>query len=296
MAEDAPPKKYFGQHFLADRNILDAIADAASVGSADTVIEVGPGRGSLTRILAERAARVVALEIDGALVKAIRRALPENVEVLHADARRADPAALLGGCAPYKLLGNLPYYAAMPILRTFLESDCPPSAAAILVQREVASAMCAEPGSMSLASLGVQLFGRPWIYALEVGTWLLTQAEADNLREYLLRGGFLVVDDFHGTVQWAGFMRSMRMVFPDRSIVEVNAEDAIMSMHFDVDMTKPIPGIIALRYGVTWEHDGYVPTLRGIYDDAGRLMVIINFNVDLGDPWEMADEPWYPVK
>jgi hypothetical protein len=141
-----------------------------------------------------------------------------------------------------------------------------------------------------------QLFDRPWIYALEVGTWLLTREEADNLREYLLRGGFLVVDDFHGTVQWAGFMRSMNMVFPDRPIVDVTAEDAIMGMHFDVDMTKHIPGIMALRYGVTWEHDGYVPTWRGIYDDDGRLMVIINWNVDLGDAWEMADEPWYPEK
>ena len=161
MPADAAPKKYLGQHFLADRNILGAIADAAGVGPGDTVIEVGPGRGSLTRILAERAARVVALEIDAALVEAIRPFVPANVEVLHADARRADPAALLGGCGPYKLLGNLPYYAAMPILRAFLESDCPPATAAILVQREVANAMCAEPGSMSLVSLGVQLFGRP---------------------------------------------------------------------------------------------------------------------------------------
>jgi hypothetical protein len=153
-----------------------------------------------------------------------------------------------------------------------------------------------EDSSRAILLTDEQLFDRPWIYALEVGTWLLTQAEADNLREYLLRGGFLVVDDFHGTVQWAGFMRSMQMVFPDRPIVDVSAEDAIMSMHFDVDMTKPIPGIMALRYGVTWEHDGYVPSWRGIYDDDGRLMVIINFNVDLGDAWEMADEPGYPEK
>ena len=90
MAEDAPPKKYFGQHFLADRNILGAIADAASVGSADTVIEVGPGRGSLTRILAERAARVVALEIDGALVKAIRE--HSQIETIDLDLEINDPA------------------------------------------------------------------------------------------------------------------------------------------------------------------------------------------------------------
>ena len=98
---------------------------------------------------------------------------------------------------------------------------------------------------------------------------LLTQDEADSLREYLLRGGFLVVDDFHGTVQWAGFMRSMQKVFPDRSIVDVSQEDAIMSMHFEVDHEEPIPGLMAVRYGYTYEHDGYTPTWRGIYDDEG---------------------------
>ncbi len=151
-----------------------------------------------------------------------------------------------------------------------------------------------EDGSRAIRLTDEQLFDRPWIYALEVGTWLLSDDEADNLREYLLRGGFLVVDDFHGSYQWSGFLRSMRKVFPDRPIVDIDEDDAILRMHFDVDKSKPIPGIMALRYGVTWEHDGYTPTWRGIYDDQGRLMVIINFNVDLGDAWEMADEPWYP--
>ena len=151
-----------------------------------------------------------------------------------------------------------------------------------------------EDGSRAIRLDSEQLFDRPWIYALEVGTWLLSDEEAASLREYLLRGGFLVVDDFHGSYQWSGFMRSMRKVFPDRPIVEIEDGNSILNLHFDIDKTKPIPGIMALRYGVTWEHDGYTPTWRGIYDDDGRLMVIINFNVDLGDAWEMADEPWYP--
>ncbi len=156
----APPRKNLGQHFLTDRNILNAIADAAEVGPGDAVIEVGPGRGSLTSVLAERARRVVAVELDAGLADALAKSAPPNVRVVQGDARDADPAALLGGCAPYKMLGNLPYYAAMPILRTFLESACPPSRAAILVQKEVAEQFCAKPGAMSLASLAVQLYAQ----------------------------------------------------------------------------------------------------------------------------------------
>jgi 16S rRNA (adenine1518-N6/adenine1519-N6)-dimethyltransferase len=146
----AAPKKNLGQHFLTDRNILGAIADAAGVGPDDLVVEVGPGRGSLTRVLAERAKRVVAVELDEALVESLRKSM-----------RGISPADLIGGCGPYKMLGNLPYYAAMPILRSFLESDCRPTRAAILVQLEVARNLCAAPGDMSMASLGVQLFGKP---------------------------------------------------------------------------------------------------------------------------------------
>lgn len=156
----APPRKSLGQHFLTDRNILNAIADAAEVGLDDTVIEVGPGRGSLTSVLSERARRVVVVELDAALAGALAESAPPNVRVAQGDARESDPAALLGGCAPYKMLGNLPYYAALPILRTFLESACPPSRAAILVQKEVAEQLCAEPGAMSLASLAVQLYAQ----------------------------------------------------------------------------------------------------------------------------------------
>ena len=157
------PKKSLGQHFLTDRNILGSVADAASVGATDTVVEIGPGRGALTQVLAERAARVVAVELDTALAAQLRETMPANVEVIEADAREVSPVALLGARIPYKLLGNLPYYAALPILRAFLESDFRPTHAAILVQLEVARQLCAQPGDMSLSSLGVQLFGAPRI-------------------------------------------------------------------------------------------------------------------------------------
>ena len=138
------------------------------------------------------------------------------------------------------------------------------------------------------------LFDYPWLYAVEVGRWYLDDAEAARLREYLLRGGFLMTDDFHGSVQWANFLESMQRVFPDRPIVEIPDDDEVKHVLYDLDEHIQIPGIAALRYGVTYEQDGVEPHWRGIYDDAGRLMVAINFNMDLGDAWEHANDAFYP--
>ena len=138
------------------------------------------------------------------------------------------------------------------------------------------------------------IFDYPWLYAVEVGRWYLNDEEAARLREYLLRGGFFMVDDFHGTRQWAGFVESMERVFPDRPIVEIAETDEVMHVLYDLDQRIQVPGIVPLRSGRTYEQDGVTPHWRGIYDDDGRLMVAINFNMDLGDAWEHADTPFYP--
>ena len=138
------------------------------------------------------------------------------------------------------------------------------------------------------------IFNFPWLYAVEVGYWRLTDYEVERLREYLLRGGFLMVDDFHGTDQWRGFFDSMNLVFPDRPIVDIADASEILHVVYDVDERIQVPGVRALMSGQTWEEDGVVPVWRGIYDDHGRLMVIINHNMDLGDAWEHADAPDYP--
>jgi Domain of unknown function (DUF4159) len=138
------------------------------------------------------------------------------------------------------------------------------------------------------------VFDYPWLYAVEVGYWDLSDYEAQRLREYLLRGGFLMVDDFHGTREWTGFMESLKRVFPDRPVVEIREEDEVMHVLYDLEQNIQIPGIRALYMGQTYEYDGYMQHWRGIYDDAGRLMVAINFNMDLGDAWEHADDPQYP--
>ncbi len=146
-----------------------------------------------------------------------------------------------------------------------------------------------------LAIMDDELFNTPWLYAVEVGGWMLSDEEATRLREYFLRGGFLMVDDFHGSSEWEVFIASMRRVFPNRPIVDIPVRDAIFHVAYDLDDRVQIPGVAALSRGTTYERDGYQPYWRGIYDDAGRLMVIINFNMDLGDAWEHADTPEYPL-
>jgi len=138
------------------------------------------------------------------------------------------------------------------------------------------------------------IFDYPWLYAVEVGRWHLDDTEAARLREYLDRGGFFMVDDFHGTLQWESFVESMQRVFPDRPIVEIPEGDDVFHALYDLNQRIQIPGIYAIMRGVTYEQDGYTPHWRGIYDDNGRLMVAINFNMDLGDAWEHADDPRYP--
>ena len=153
----------------------------------------------------------------------------------------------------------------------------------------------ADAEGREIAIMDAALFDQPWVYAVEVGGWILSDEEAARLREYLLRGGFLMVDDFHGSREWEVFAAGMRKIFPDRSIVDVPLRDSVFHIAFDLDEKLQIPGTAALMRGVTYEYDGVAPHYRGVYDDSGRLMVMINFNMDLGDSWEHADNPQYPL-
>jgi hypothetical protein len=139
-----------------------------------------------------------------------------------------------------------------------------------------------------------EAYNWPWLYAVQVGEWGLTEAQAKILRDYLLRGGFFMADDFHGTLEWGVFHASMQKVFPDRPIVEIPDNDAIFHTVYDLDERYQITGAEHLRTG--YKADGYVAHWRGIYDDKGRIMVAISFNSDVGDSWEWADEPRYPER
>lgn len=135
----------------------------------------------------------------------------------------------------------------------------------------------------------------PFLYAVEVGFMTLTQPEIRGLREYLLAGGFLVVDDFWGSRQWVNLEHELRQVFPERPIVELALDHPIFHSHYDIEKLIQVPSINYARRGVTWERDGRIPHARGIFDDDGRLMVAINWNTDLGDAWEWAERPEYPL-
>ena len=143
---------------------------------------------------------------------------------------------------------------------------------------------------------GDDVYNWPWLYGVEVGHWNLTDSQAGKLRDYLLRGGFLMVDDFHGTMEWEIFTASMNRVFPDRPIVDIKNSDAIFHVLYDLQNRYQVPGAQYLRTGSLYEYDGVDPHWRGIYDDRGRLMVAICHDMDLGDSWEWADDPRYPEK
>jgi hypothetical protein len=142
---------------------------------------------------------------------------------------------------------------------------------------------------------GDDVYNWPWLYAVQVGEWGLTQPEAKVLREYLLRGGFFMADDFHGTYEWQMFEERIKQVFPDRPIVEIEDADAIFHTVYDLNDRLQVPGAAHLRQGCKNCYDGGTGARwRGIYDDKGRIMIAISYNSDVGDAWEYADDPRYP--
>jgi 16S rRNA (adenine1518-N6/adenine1519-N6)-dimethyltransferase len=151
-------RRDLGQNFLVDDALAERLAELAGVGAGDRVIEIGAGLGTLTAALARRAQRVVALEVDAGLVRALRdeRVLPDNVELLHADALDADLAALAGsGPGPVRLVANLPYSVASPLLRRLLDLRGVLVDWSVMLQREVAARVLARPGSRDYGSLAV---------------------------------------------------------------------------------------------------------------------------------------------
>ena len=160
------PNKKLGQNFLTDQSSLQNVVSAAQIMPSDTILEIGPGLGSLTRLLAQQAFRVVAVEVDAGFISILKVILAKypNVEIIHGDILRLDPARLVAEPG-YLVVANIPYYITSAIIRHLLDSKCLPGRLVLTVQQEVADRICALPGDMSLLALSVQVFGRPTIAA-----------------------------------------------------------------------------------------------------------------------------------
>ena len=145
-------------------------------------------------------------------------------------------------------------------------------------------------------------FDWPWLYAVQVGEWGLTDQQGQALREYLLRGGFFMADDFHGAFEWNVFEKVIKRAFPDREIRDIPDDDPIFHTVYDLTEKVQIPGQAHVRQGYKRPQypegtdDGKGAHWRGIYDDQGRIMIAISYNSDVGDAWEFADDARYPAQ
>jgi hypothetical protein len=139
-----------------------------------------------------------------------------------------------------------------------------------------------------------RLFEHPWAFLIEPGVLRLLDSEVPIVREFLLRGGTMMFDDFHGPIEWENFAREMRRVFPDREIVEVPKDHPVFSCFYKIDGFPQVAGIGSFTQGRTWEKGGFAPHLRTILDDNGRPMMFINWNTDMADGWEWSNVAEFP--
>ena len=162
-------QKRYGQNFLIDGHVIGKILRAADISEEDTVVEIGPGIGTLTQYLAEAAGKVFAVEIDEKLLPILADTLSsyDNVEVIHRDILKCDLAALLGEGRTCKIVANLPYYITTPIIMGLLEGHVPAESITVMVQKEVAERMAAAPGSKiyGALSLAVQYYADTYLAA-----------------------------------------------------------------------------------------------------------------------------------
>jgi len=184
--------------------------------------------------------------------------------------------------------------------RPWWRIDWPEAEAHFLDGLERYTVLSLAPDSAHIEIEEEALFDHPWLFAQQVGRWRISDHQANLLGEYLQRGGFLLADDIHGPNDWATFSEVMQRALPGHKIIDIEPEDEVMSVLYEVDQNTQIPGrrhIVAndglgnakirMPYGP--------PRWRGIRNNAGHWMVAINFNMDMGDSWEHADDPYYPL-
>jgi len=226
---DLRARKGLGQHFLIDEEVLKLIISAAELTPTDVIMEIGPGLGVLTRELAKQAGWVVTIELDNKLAAILKQTLASfnNVTIINGDILSIDLAALLqeqkarfplaiNSPFSYKVVANLPYYVTSPVLRHFLEASVKPKTMVVMVQKEVAEAIVAEPGQMSLLSISVQFYGEPAIVSYVPARCFYPAPEVDSaiLRVKLYPEPAVAVTDkesFFALVR-AGFTASRKQI------------------------------------------------------------------------------------
>jgi Domain of unknown function (DUF4159) len=139
------------------------------------------------------------------------------------------------------------------------------------------------------------MYDYPWMLAISIGDWELNDSEVRHMRDYLDRGGFLMVDDFHGEAEWENFAQGIARIVPNSTIVELKTDHQIFHTVYDLNDLYQVSGR-QIERGMPYERGGIIPHWRGVVDEKGRIQVAICFNMDVGDSWEWADDPLYPER
>lgn len=140
-----------------------------------------------------------------------------------------------------------------------------------------------------------EIYNWPWIYGVGIGDWTLSESHVARLKNYFERGGFLMVDDFHGEREWADFMAGVNRIFPNSDLVELDDDAQIFHVVHNLSQRFQVSGLNIVR-GMPYERGGIEPHWRAVVDSRGRVQVAICFNMDVGDAWEWADYPPYPER
>ena len=152
------------------------------------------------------------------------------------------------------------------------------------------------PHTEQLRVTDERIFDHPLVYVVEPGHMELSDEEAASLREYLLRGGFLFLDDFHGDAEWERVRGQLKKVMPEYEVKDLPLTHPIFHSYFDISEVVQVPGVASLVRGVTYEKGGVTPHYMGLEDENGRLLIFLTRNCDLGDAWEWINDSRYPVR
>lgn len=225
MQDSAAPKKSLGQHWLHDQFSLEAMCTAVDVGPQDTILEIGPGLGTLTKLLVDQAEQVVAVEFDQKLAADLpRRILASNLEVITSDILSFDFTQVPAG---YKIVANIPYYLTSNLIRVISETSNPPVAAVLLIQKEVAERVAAKPGDMSLLSVTAQYFWEVSLGELVPAELFTPPPKVDSQIIVLKRRPSALFDD----VETKDFFRLVKVGYSQRRKTLLNSLSA--GLHLD---------------------------------------------------------------